>query len=250
MVGTALCRALFLRQVLQERDLLVHVDEPLGRIAEDHRLLRAPGMRILMLEATPRDHHAGRRQRLDHRFVCLALLTLVGDDALARKARRIGGERAVLVDGVGDCRVDAPCAHLLRRLHRRPDVKVLAAMPRSGVHEARARIVSDVVTIQQRYVELVAAEASVAQGVLADHHKEVLASNRAQTFEFLHLACLHHAVSELVGEDVFLAHFGPIVLRRCSDLVEAVADLVMIADGSVAGDRPRRCRPDDDMRTW
>ena len=33
------------------RDCLVHRDEPLRRGAEDDRLLRAPRMRILMLEA-------------------------------------------------------------------------------------------------------------------------------------------------------------------------------------------------------
>ena len=42
-------------------DALIHGDEPLRRVAEDDRLLRAPGMRILVLEAAARDQHAARR---------------------------------------------------------------------------------------------------------------------------------------------------------------------------------------------
>src|SRR5215472_13101719 len=41
------------------RDVLVHRDEPLRRVAEDHRLLRAPGMRVLVLEPTAGNKHAG-----------------------------------------------------------------------------------------------------------------------------------------------------------------------------------------------
>jgi hypothetical protein len=43
---------------------LVHGDEPLRRIAEDDRLLRAPGVRILMLQAAARDAVAGFRSGL------------------------------------------------------------------------------------------------------------------------------------------------------------------------------------------
>ena len=71
---------------------LVHRDEPLRRVAEDHRLLRAPGVRILMLEPAARDQHAGLDQRLDDGLVGVALLALVGDDALAGEARRLLGE--------------------------------------------------------------------------------------------------------------------------------------------------------------
>ena len=88
-------------------DILVHRDEPLRRVAEDHRLLRAPGMRILMLEPAARDQHAGVDQRLDHGLVGVALLALVGEHALAGEARRLLGERAVLIDRVGDRGVDS-----------------------------------------------------------------------------------------------------------------------------------------------
>ena len=67
---------------------LVHGDEPLRRVAEDHRLLGAPGMRILVLEPPARDERAGLDQRLDDRLVGVALLALVVDDALALEDRR------------------------------------------------------------------------------------------------------------------------------------------------------------------
>ncbi len=46
-------------------------------------------------------------QRLDDGVVGVALLALVGEHPLAREARRLVGEGAVLVDRIGDARVDA-----------------------------------------------------------------------------------------------------------------------------------------------
>ena len=63
-------------------------------------------MRILVLEFAARDEVARRDQGFDDRLVGVALLALVVDDALALEAGRVGGEGAVLVDGVGDARVD------------------------------------------------------------------------------------------------------------------------------------------------
>ena len=63
--------------------------------------------------------------------------------ALAGEARRVIGEGAVLVDGVGIGGVDAARIQLARV--RRPDVEVLAAVAGRGVHEAGAGVVGDVV---------------------------------------------------------------------------------------------------------
>ena len=52
------------QRVAFSRDVLVHRDEPLRRVAEDDRLFRAPGMRILMLEPAARDQHAVVGQEL------------------------------------------------------------------------------------------------------------------------------------------------------------------------------------------
>ena len=74
---------------------------------EQYSVMREHGTRQSDREPSARDHHAGIRQRLDHGVVGLALLALVVDDAFAGKARRVVGIGAVLVDGVGDGRVDA-----------------------------------------------------------------------------------------------------------------------------------------------
>src|SRR5262249_56543618 len=58
------------------RNRLVHRNEPLRRIAEDHRLLRAPGVRVLVLESAAGDEHTGIDQGLDDRVVGIALLAL------------------------------------------------------------------------------------------------------------------------------------------------------------------------------
>ena len=85
-----------------QRGRLVHGDEPLRRGAEDHRLLRAPGMRIVVFVARAGDQRAGLRQRRDHGEVGVAELALVVDHALALEAGRLLGEEAGLVDGERD----------------------------------------------------------------------------------------------------------------------------------------------------
>src|SRR3954454_12432505 len=112
-------------------DVLVHRDEPLRRVAEDDRLLGAPGMRILVLEAAAREQLAGLDQRLDHGFIGIALLALVVEHALAGEAGGLRGIGAVLVDSVGDRRRDAALIELAGIGH--PDVAILAAMARRGV---------------------------------------------------------------------------------------------------------------------
>ena len=107
-----------------------------------------------MLEPAARDQHAGVDQRLDHGLVGVALVALVGDHALAGEARRGAVKRAVLVDRVGDRGVDAARREL--RGIRGPDVEVVAAVARRGVHEAGAGVVGDVVAGEQRDVEIVA----------------------------------------------------------------------------------------------
>ncbi len=80
--------------------------------------------------------HSGFDQGLDDCLVGIALLALVVDDALAREARRLLGEGAVFVDGIGNGRIDA--ARFQRRAIGGPDLKVLAAVARRGVNESGA----------------------------------------------------------------------------------------------------------------
>ncbi len=111
-------------------------------------------MRILMLEPAARDQHPGIDQSLDHRLVGVALLAFVGQHALAGKARRLIGEAAVGVDGVGDSGTLMPrSASLTTACH--PDIKVLAAVPRRSVDESCAGFFGHVVTFEQRHWEII-----------------------------------------------------------------------------------------------
>ena len=197
-------------------DVLVHRDEPLRRVAEDHRLLRAPGMRILMLEPAARQQHAGLDQRLDHGLVGVALFALVVDHALAGEARRVIGEGAVLVDGIGDGGVDAARFEFARIRH--PDVEVFAAVAGRGVHEAGAGVVGDVVAGQQRHGEFVSA-AEALQRMGAFHRVERVGRQVAHLLVGGDARLLEHALGERVGEDQEIAVLGPIVRGRVGDLI-------------------------------
>ena len=87
-------------------DRLIHGDEPLRRVAEDHGLLRAPGMGIVVRSRPRAISASGLDQLLDDRVVGVAEIALVVDDALALEAWRLFGEVAIGVDGKGDRRVD------------------------------------------------------------------------------------------------------------------------------------------------
>ena len=165
-------------------------------------------MRILMLEPAARDDAAGLDQRLDHRLVGVALLALVGDDALAGEARRLRGEGAVLVDGVGDRRVDA--ARFQRARIRGPDVEVLAAVARRGVHEAGAGVVGDVVAVEQRHVEVVAAMRAAADA-RSDSPPASSAGTSPTFSKAVDSRLLEHVGGEIVGQDEDVAGLRPIV---------------------------------------
>ena len=189
-------------------------------------------MRILVLEAAAREQHARLHEGIDDGLVGVALLALVVDDALAFEARRVLGEGAVLIDRVGDRGIDA--ARLQEPRRRRPDVEVFAAMAGRRVHEARARVVGDVVAVEERDAELVAAEVGIIERMQADHCINRLRWNRATLLECLDFGCLHDIASELVGEDILFANLRPVALRRCCHLIEAVLDLRVERDCSIA----------------
>ena len=104
-------------------------------------------MRVLMLESAAGDQHAGLDQGLDYGLVGVALLALVGDDALAGEAGRGLGEAAVGIDGVGNSRVDATRPQLQGC---GPNIEVFPAMSRRRVNKTRPRIGGDMIAVQQR----------------------------------------------------------------------------------------------------
>src|SRR5262245_64593682 len=91
-----------------------------------------------MFEPPAPDQGLGGDQRLDHRLVGIALVTLVIDDTLALEAWRIAREAAIAVDGEGDGGVDAAPFELGRILH--PNVKVVATVPGRGIDRKSTRL--------------------------------------------------------------------------------------------------------------
>src|SRR5262249_9839204 len=123
---------------------------------------------------------------------------------------------------------------------RSPDIKVLAAVAGRGVDESGAGVVADMVAGKNGNEKIVTHR---LQGMDTPG-----ARNRiyvAESLEFGDAGMLEDIGGELVGQHELVAHFRPIALRRIDDLVEPVFDLWRKADGSVAGDRPWRRRPDE-----
>jgi hypothetical protein len=126
------------QRVAARPDILVDGDEPLRRGAEDHRLFRAPGMRIVVLVAGAGDQRAGLGQRGNHREIGVAELALVVDHTLALEARRFPGEEAGLIDRERNAGVDS--TRLQRGLVLFPDLEILRTVAGCGMDEARAGI--------------------------------------------------------------------------------------------------------------
>ena len=114
-------------------------------------------MRIVVAQPPAGDQRVGLDESLDDRFVGVAEIALVIDDALAFEAWCLFGEIAVGIDGEGNLRVDASLAQ--GRFVGGPDFKVVGAMTWSRVHEASAGVLGDMFAGEQWHVEVVTSAA-------------------------------------------------------------------------------------------
>src|SRR3984885_2761386 len=105
-------------------------------------------MGILMLEPSARDERARFDQGVNDGLVGVAGFPFVVNDALALKAGRFVSESAVLVDCVGNARIDP--ALLEQPGARGPKLEVLAPVARRSVDEACARVFRHMVALEQR----------------------------------------------------------------------------------------------------
>ena len=174
-----------------------------------------------MLQLSARNQRMRIDQRLDHRVVGVAIFALVGENSLSGEARRFLGEGAVLVDRVGNARVDSAGGKFSRRRH--PDVEVFAAVARRGVHEARACVVGDMAGGEQRRVEHVAA-AKAFERMRAFADAERFDVGVAYARELLDFGAGESLRGELVGDNIARSDARPIALRRSDDLIDAVLD--------------------------
>ena len=224
-------------------DRLVHGDEPLRRVAEDQRRLRAPGMRVLMLEAPAGEERAGLDELRDDGLVRAGVLALVVVDARAGEQRHAGQIRGILADRVRHLRRAAGREGLLVLDE---GVVVVRAVAWRRVHEAGAGVVGDVVGREHRHVEIPEA---VRAGKRPERVREAGDHRRQHLLDALiggHPRRAEDLAGKLVGDDVALAGLRPIVGRRLGDAVEPVCDARPVGDGAVRRDRPRRRRPDQD----
>jgi hypothetical protein len=189
-------------------DVLVHRNEPLRRVAENHRLLRAPRMRVLMLQPPARDQHAGVDQGLDHRLVGVALFALLGQHALAGEARRLIGEAAVGIDGVGN-RVLMPRAASFGALavqtskSSRPCPGAVCTKPVPGIF-------GDVIAGEKRDGKSIAGIEPFKR-MSTDDFASVAAGTDFNLLVSQHPRLAHHVDGELVGRtnrSPFLAQFS------------------------------------------
>ena len=190
----------------------------------------------------PRATSAARfDQRVDDRFVGVADFAFVGDDALAFEARRFFGEGAVLVDRVGNARLDA--ALLKQPGARRPEFEVLTSVTRRGMNEAGAGVIRHIVAVEQRNDKPVAV---IVQRMGADHRRERIPFDLAEKLECGHFRRVEDALGQRFREDVGRSDLGPIVGRSIRHSIAPIRDAAREGDRAVARNRPGRRGPDDD----
>src|SRR6516165_10412435 len=101
-------------------------------------------MRVLMLEASARNDHAGPDERLDHGLVGVAFFALVIDDAFASKTGRRLRESSVFIHRIRNSRVQA--SGIQQRLVTHPNLEVFPTVPWRSVNKARANVIGYMVT--------------------------------------------------------------------------------------------------------
>ena len=188
--------------------------EPLFRSAVDDRFLATPAVRILMAERALGKEGAQFSQFLDDRYVRV-------EDELAFKAGNLVGVTARAVDCAQ--RLEAPGSVFLA------DIKVVLAMVRSGMDEAGTSFESDVVAEDD-------GDFTVIEGMLEDQAFELFARHDVgQDFVVVDFAGFHGRFDQVFGhEQVFVADAYPDVFK-----------VFVGTDGDVAGNGPRRRRPDE-----
>ncbi len=217
---------------------LIHVDEPLRGVPEDHRRLGAPGVGIGVLDPAAGEEGAGLDQLFDDSVVGrpeLARLLALGLQHLqAAEQGHVVVIGPVGVDHLGD----------LPMAVGQPYLVVLGPVTGSGVDEAGAGVLGDVVAGQQRHGEAVVG-IQRGQGMAADH---AVALDGLQPPPRGDLGGLAHVVGQTVGDDQPVVGLGPGLegepLLHGLDHIDAVGDVGVVGDRPVAGDGPGGGGPD------
>ena len=148
----------------------------------------------------------------------------------AREQGHVVLEQAPGVDRIG---------HVDAVLHA--EGEVVGAVARRHVDDPRAGLHVDEIGGQEGHVEVIA---PAVQGVAADGPVQAGGLGQAPPLGYLERA--FHRFGEVVGDDKALAGDGQAAVFHRDDLVDAVGEAGAVGQRPVAGDGPRRGRPDDD----
>ncbi len=152
-------------------------------------------------------------QCLDDRLVGVAFLTFVIDDALTDKPRRRLRKSAILVDGVGNSRIDP--AILQFDFVRDPYLEVVPAVSWRGVHKSGPVLVGDMVAGQQGHEEVITAR--TLQWMVTSHAAKHASIDGSHFFKSRDARLLENGLGQLVGENKEIVIFHPVVGRRVND---------------------------------
>ena len=203
----------------------VHIDEPLRRVAEDHRLLRAPAVGVAVAVALAREQRARLAERRRDRRRSLV-------DMDAGEQGDIVDETPPVVDGRGRFQTVGAA-----------ELEIVGAVTGRHMHEARALCGIDETAGQEGDVETVAL---VRERMPRRRAGEPRAREGGEATEARDRRASADFVRALrgEGEPVARRRRGAFAGRR--DLADHVFDIGPVGDGAVAGDRPGGGGPDDD----
>ncbi len=197
-------------------------------------------MRIGVAQRSLRQQCAGLDQRRDHRLVGVAILLAVArQDELAGEQRDIRRERAVFLHHAERVGI---LGGIAGEGFRHQD-EVFFAVAGRGVHEARAGVGGDVIARKDGHVEVVTLAAERMRRDCA------LRFGCTDTLE-RDLRVLCGLIGECIGKCKFFATLSECALACLRHFVESVVERRRVGDGAVAGNGPRRGRPDDDARAF
>ncbi|MPL90964.1 hypothetical protein SDC9_37023 [bioreactor metagenome] len=220
-------------------EFVVDRGKPLRRVAIDHRRLRAPGMRVGVLDLALRQQRARPGELLDVRHVRRAFLAVLVQDRLAAEDRQVGAIGAVGLDIVGH-----------RQLELHAKLIVVVAVRGRGVDKAGAGVLGDVIAGQHRHVIIPLALRLFEPGIgmLQHHALELGGRDVAQPGEARHLRRGHHGFGQRIGQHQQLARDGGRFLVRRIDAIHPVSDARVVGDRAVLRDRPGSGGPDHHRR--
>ena len=227
--------------VLAVPDLAVDRGEPLRRVAEDQRGFRPPAMRVAVFHAAARQERPDLDQFVDDGCVGVALFAIRLEDQRAAEKRQIGPERAVFQHVIG---------------HRQPvldaDLIVVIAMAGRGMHEPGSRLVSHMITREQRDIEIPLAIGAIGptQRVRTGQRAKLIRRHIAQPaiHAFIQAGLGEDAFGQGVGHQVSPPDLGPAFLGPSRHLIKPIRDVWAETDRPVLRHGPGRGGPDHHMR--